>query len=117
MDTSIIKTRHLPGNPLLSDSVIFWKKKKSKQATLRGNGETELWEEVHRLSEPEDIREVVLPRSANARDVRDAGSIPGSGRFLGGGHANPLQYSCLENPHGQRSLAGYSPRGHRVRHN
>ena len=31
-------------------------------------------------------------------DVRDASSIPGSGRFLGGGHGNPLQYSCLENP-------------------
>ena len=33
----------------------------------------------------------------NARDIRDAGSIPGSGRSLGGGHSNPLQYSCLEN--------------------
>ena len=30
---------------------------------------------------------------------------------LGGGHGNPLQYSCLENPPGQRSLAGYSPWG------
>ena len=30
-----------------------------------------------------------------------------------GGHGNPLQYSCLENPQGQRSLAGYSPRGHK----
>ena len=40
----------------------------------------------------------------------DAGSIPGSGRSPGGWHGNPLQYSCLENPHGQRSLAGYSPR-------
>ena len=30
--------------------------------------------------------------------VRDAGSIPGSGRSPGGGHGNPLQYSCLENP-------------------
>ena len=29
------------------------------------------------------------------------------------GHDNPLQYSCLENPHGQGSLAGYSPWGHR----
>ena len=29
------------------------------------------------------------------------------------GHGNPLQYSCLENPHGQRSLAGYSPWGHK----
>ena len=33
----------------------------------------------------------------------------GLGRSPGGGHGNPLQYSCLENPHGQRSLAGYSP--------
>ena len=38
-------------------------------------------------------------------------SIPGLGRSPGGRHGNPLQYSCLENPHGQRSLAGYSPRG------
>ena len=35
---------------------------------------------------------------ANAGDGRDTGSIPGSGRSLGGGHGNPLQYSCLENP-------------------
>ena len=35
---------------------------------------------------------------AKAGNVRDAGSIPGSGRRLGGGHSNPLQYSCLENP-------------------
>ena len=34
---------------------------------------------------------------ANAGDKRDAGSIPGLGRSLGGGHGNPLQYSCLEN--------------------
>ena len=35
---------------------------------------------------------------ANAGDIRDAGSIPRSGRCPGGGHGNPLQYSCLENP-------------------
>ena len=40
------------------------------------------------------------------------GLIPGLGESTGGGHSNPLQYSCLGNPHGQRSLAGYSPRGH-----
>ena len=34
----------------------------------------------------------------NAGDVRDMGSIPESGRSLGGGHGNPVQYSCLENP-------------------
>ena len=35
---------------------------------------------------------------ANAGDTRDSGLIPGSGRSPGGGHGNPLQYSCLENP-------------------
>ena len=48
---------------------------------------------------------------ASARDVRDMGSILGSGRSPGGGHGNPLQYSYLENSYGQRSLEGYSPRG------
>ena len=37
--------------------------------------------------------------------------IPGLGRFPGEGNGNPLQYSCLENLHGQRSLAGYSSWG------
>ena len=46
---------------------------------------------------------------ANAGDVRDVGLIPELGRSLEVGHGNPLQYSCLENAHGQRSLAGYSP--------
>ena len=35
---------------------------------------------------------------ANAGDIREAGSIPGSGRSPGAGHGNPLQCSCLENP-------------------
>ena len=42
-------------------------------------------------------------------NVGDLGLIPELGRSPGGGHGNPLQYSCLENPHGQRSLAGCSP--------
>ena len=40
--------------------------------------------------------EMNLP--ANARDVRDAGLIPGLGRSPGEGNGNPLQYSCLESP-------------------
>ena len=43
----------------------------------------------------------------------DSGLIPGSGSFLGEGNGNPLQHSCLENPHGRRSLMGYSPWGRR----
>ena len=41
---------------------------------------------------------VVKNPPANAEDVGDMGCIPGSGRSPGGGHGNPLQYSCLENP-------------------
>ena len=41
----------------------------------------------------------------------ELGSIPGLGSSPGGRHGNPLQDSCLENPHGQRSLVGYSPWG------
>ena len=40
---------------------------------------------------------VVKNPPANAKDVRDAGSIPGSGRFPRGGHGNPFHYVCLEN--------------------
>ena len=42
-------------------------------------------------------------------NMGDLGSIPGLGRSPGGGHGRPLQYPCLENPYGQRCLAGYSP--------
>ena len=42
-------------------------------------------------------------------NMRDVASIHRLGRSRGGGHGNPPQHSCLENPHGQRSLAGYSP--------
>ena len=47
----------------------------------------------------------------SACNVGDLGLIPRMGRFPGGEHGNPLQYSCLENPHGQRSLEGYRPWG------
>ena len=40
---------------------------------------------------------VVKDPPASAGDIRDVGSIPGSGRYPGGGHGNPHQYSCLEN--------------------
>ena len=47
----------------------------------------------------------------NAESMRDADLIPGLGRSPGGGHGHPLQCSCLENPHGQRSLVGYDSEG------
>ena len=49
----------------------------------------------------------------SACNAGDLGSIPGLGRSPGGKHGNPLQNSCLENPHGQRSLVGYRPWGHK----
>ena len=44
----------------------------------------------------------------SACNVGDLGLTLGLGRSLGGGHGDPLQYYCLENPHGQRCLAGYT---------
>ena len=60
---------------------------------------------------------MVKDSPANAGDVRDAGSVSGSGRSPGGGHGNPLQF-ILENPMDRRprSLADYSPYGLKVRH-
>ena len=47
----------------------------------------------------------------SAYNAGDLGSIPRLGRSPGGGHGNPLQYSCLKKSHGQRSLSGYSQWG------
>ena len=63
------------------------------------------------------IIDLGLPRWLSSKEstynAGHAGSIPGLGRSPGGGSGNPLQYSCLENPHEQRSLVGYRPWSHR----
>ena len=51
---------------------------------------------------------MVKKAPASAGGAGDVGSIPGSGGSPGGASGNPLQHSCLENPHGQRSLADYN---------
>ena len=48
---------------------------------------------------------------AKEGDIRDVGSVPGSGRAPGGGHGNPFQYYCLENP---MDRGAWWPTGHRV---
>ena len=53
---------------------------------------------------------------ANAGDIREAGSIPGSGRSPAGGQGNPLQYSCLENPMDRGAWWARSTGPQRVRH-
>ena len=60
---------------------------------------------------------VVKNLSANAGDIRDIGLIPGLGRSPGGGHGNPLQYSCLENPWDRGAWQLESIGSHRVKHN
>ena len=52
---------------------------------------------------------MVKNQPAKAGDIKDVGSIPGSGRSPREGNGNPLQCSCLENPHAQKSLECYSP--------
>ena len=54
---------------------------------------------------------VVKSPPANVADASSQGLIPGLERSRGEGNGNPLQYSCLEKSHGQRSLMGYSPWG------
>ena len=56
-----------------------------------------------------EVMLVVKNPPADAGNLRNVDLIPGSGRCTGGRHGNPLHYSCLKNPHGQRSLVGYGP--------
>ena len=60
---------------------------------------------------------VVKNLSANAGDIRDAGSIPRFGRSPGEGNGNPLQYSCLENPMDRGAWWLQSMGSQRVRYN
>ena len=66
------------------------------------------YEQRYEHSSASLVAQTVKKSACNAGDV---GSIPCLGRSPGRGHGNPLQYSWLENPHGQRSLLGYSPWG------
>ena len=66
-----------------------------------------------RLCTQQAFNTCLLNLPANAGDT---GLIPGSGRSHVEGKDNSLQYSCLGNPHGLRSLAGYSPQDRRVGH-
>ena len=68
-----------------------------------------LMERNYHKARASQVALVVKNLSANEGDVRDVGLISGSGRSPGGGFGNPLQYSCLKNLQGQRSLEGYSP--------
>ena len=52
----------------------------------------------------------------NARDPRDTGSIPGSGKYSGVGNGNPLQFSCLENPWTEEPGGLWFVGSQRVRH-
>ena len=63
------------------------------------------------MMEASQVVLVVKNLPANARVTGAVGLILGLGRSPGAGNGNPLQCSCLENPQGQRSLAGYSPKG------
>ena len=71
-----------------------------------GKALVQLWPDVQLWANQPMLRDrrasqvvlVVKNPPANTGDRRDAGLIPGSGRSPGGGHGNPLQYSCLENP-------------------
>ena len=74
-----------------------------------GNNLNLLFRQHARAARASQVALLVKNLPANAENVRDAGLILGSGRYPGRGHSNSFQYSCLEECHVQRSLAGYSP--------
>jgi len=71
------------------------------------HGVTKSWTRLspHTVDRVFQVALVVKNPPADEGDKRDAGFISGLGRSPGVGNGNPLQYSCLENPHGQKSLA------------
>ena len=71
---------------------------------------SQYWQEAETLTVPQETLVVKSPL-ANAGDTRDGGLIPRSGRSPGGGHSNPLQYSCLENP---KDRGAWQATGHGV---
>ena len=72
---------------------------------------TETWDTVQRQAEAYET--LGFPGGSDSKksacNAGDLGSIPGMGKSPRGEHGNALQCSYLENPHGQKSLAGYSP--------
>ena len=124
---SISKSRY--NNPLSKQILLLystWNSAQCNMADWMGVG----FEGESIYVRVSQVELVVENPPANAGNIGDAGSIPGSrrslgqedpqlrkipglGRSPGGGHGNPLQYSCLENPHGQKSLVGYSPSCHK----
>ena len=72
-----------------------------KLAILRGGSSQRINVSSRPSKWASQVALVVKNPPANAGDIRDAGSVPGSGRSLGGGNGNPLLYSCLENPMGR----------------
>ena len=67
--------------------------REARHAVIHGVAGSRTW-----LSGWTELNWMVQNLSASAGDIRDAGLVPGSGRFPGGGNGNPLQYSCWENP-------------------
>ena len=69
-----------------------------QHGTSQSQIDRRMWLHLHEVPSKEQGVLVVKILAASAGDGRDAGSIPELGRSPGGGHGNPLQHSCLENP-------------------
>ena len=112
------------GNPLQSSCLENAMDRGAWQAAVHRVTKNQTWRK--RLSSSSSSRYSVgmgFPGSsvgknlpAKAGDLKDAGLIFELGRSPGGEHGNPLQYSCLENPHKQRRLVDYSLCGHKKSH-
>ena len=91
---SLRETKHL-----LADSWIFGLFRNNISKNILFFSLTGIYHTRHGcISGASQVALLVKNRPANAGDIRNSDSIPGLGRSPGGGHSNPLQYSCLENP-------------------
>ena len=103
------------GNPLQYSCPENPMDRRVQQATVHGVTELDMTEVTQHTCAESSNESKDFPGGSDSEESAcnegDLGSIPGLGRSPGGGNCNPLQYFCLENPHGQRSLAGYNPWG------
>ena len=103
------RLKHLPAMWETQISSLGWEDPLEKEIATHSS--ILAWRMPQRVNTTEQLsRASLVAQSVNEGDLA---STSGSGRSPGGQHGNPLQNSCLENPHDQRNPAGCSSQGHK----
>ena len=94
----LVFTAHSPSPHQTKTYIVFAHSNLGLPGEKKGGNVALFYTGAYRTRGVSQVTLVINNPSANPGDIRDVGSIPGSGRSAGGGHGNPLHYSCLENP-------------------